>query len=140
MHFQGIMPLGFTTFDFPTGIDVGASDKLIMSGYGVTNEANDDGGVLRVTSLPGSRLFRDDRDKLIFAVDQHDTGVCSGDSGSPLMVYRDHKLQIIGVTSSVFNPYANSKDEICNYGSIFVDVSQHQDWLKTTYDLLKDQN
>jgi V8-like Glu-specific endopeptidase len=139
LHFAGTLPFGFKTFDFPTGVDVQAGDKLIMSGYGVTNEANDDGGVLRITSLPGNRLYHDDQDKLVMVVDQHDTGVCSGDSGSPLMVYKSDKLQIVGVTSSVFNPQAKSSDEICNYGSIFVDVSQQQTWLKSTYDTLKDK-
>ncbi len=139
VHFAGDLPPGYTTFDYPRGTtSFSPNEKLIMSGYGVTGYKSKDPGVLRITSTTANHIESDSFSAKSIVVRQHETGVCSGDSGSPLMVYRGGQLQIVGVTSTVSNDRGVDESQLCSGDATFVDVSKHQSWIRTAYDKLRD--
>lgn len=138
LKFEGPLPAGYETFDVPDrAVDVVATDKLIMSGYGETNYGAEDSKILRVTSLSGEQMSREVAKPQSFTVNQAQTGICSGDSGGPMMVYKYGRLQIIGVASAGSNSHATRNSELCNDKSHYVDVSKQLDWIRTSYNILR---
>lgn len=142
IHFEGSLYPGFTTFEFPKAdFRVAKTDTLIMSGYGVTGYENaDSAGVLRITKTSGAKLSymsTNPEAPQNLMIDQKLTGVCSGDSGSGLLVQKNGRLEIIGVTSTVNWNGATPKGSQCSEKASFVDLSLHQSWLSETYDRLR---
>ncbi len=138
LKFSGDLPAGYQTFDVPSlSITIEPTDKLIMAGYGVTRYKNEDSNMLRITSVPGDRVSAKTTKLKTYIVDQRETGVCSGDSGGPMMVYKYGRLQIVGIASAVTNPSSIFESDLCSGNSQFVDVSKQLDWISTNYNWLR---
>lgn len=57
------------------------------------------------------------------------TGVCAGDSGSPLFIRNKKGLEIFGVASSVVN---SDNDSVCQGKSFFVSIASVRSWILRT--------
>ncbi len=132
---DGDLANDYYTFSMPKGVsDLRSAKSLVMTGYGVTNFGKDDSGVLRITGTTGKNIYYSDKAPKSIIVDQQASGVCSGDSGGPLLLNTDHGLEIVGVASTVFQADSvKDQSKICNFGATYVDLSKHMDWIKETY-------
>lgn len=143
LKFSGGMAKGYSVRPLPTSsYDPATATEIVMSGYGITDEKNEDSGTLRFTRANPSRLKKEfymrglkktiQVDKTLI-MEQPENGVCSGDSGGPLYAKnQDGTLTLIGVTSMVADNNAeyswNAK--VCHGVSIFVDVRAQLDWIQ----------
>ncbi|MGZ3774731.1 MAG: S1 family peptidase [Pseudobdellovibrionaceae bacterium] len=104
-----------------------SSDVVTLAGYGVTDSLEDGtSGFLRSTN----KSFKTDltvKNKNI-VIDQPSNGICSGDSGGPVFVEVNGKMQIAGVNSIV-----RGKDEalVCHGSSESMYLPPYVDWIKT---------
>lgn len=139
IKFLGRAPEGTQIFNLPlTPVPLDGTETLLVAGYGTTDPAVNTGGILRFTTQSAGSIHRTENDTASFHVDQIDSGVCSGDSGGPLFLQKDGKLQLIGVASKVVNR-TTDKSKKCNDQAIYTDISQHLEWIKKTYiELRKD--
>jgi V8-like Glu-specific endopeptidase len=147
VKFSGKMPAGYSTFEVPGSRDaiiqaatLRPDDTLFMIGFGVTSYNSDDSGTLRYTTRPGSaRLKSTDYDEPaeVITVSQPQNGVCSGDSGGPLAVYRKNTPVLVGITSAVGNSTNDSDSALCNGQSYFISVNLQRKWITKTYRELK---
>lgn len=137
VQFSGSLPAEYGVFDLPAENAVLTdSDTVMMSGYGTTTYEVDDSGILRMTSMSASRVTTALFKRRTFEVDQYDTGVCSGDSGGPLIVSKEGRLQVVGVASSV----KNIVGDLCSGTSYYVDVAKNSRWIRMTYGTLRFAN
>lgn len=144
LKFEGELPLGYEVRNLPLrSYDLALADELIMSGYGKTNEDDDESlGLLRFTRTPRTRLSnqfystRQEKNivlKDVHVIEQYDTGVCHGDSGGPLYTWNGHELVLIGVTSAGVDSRAGgrfpTRPRVCHGVSLFVDIRAKLDWI-----------
>jgi secreted trypsin-like serine protease len=134
LKFEGSLPSGFQFFSDPNeDSEIARSTHFILSGYGVTDYFNNDSGVLRITQIPVSHMLPEVDSNLI-RLDQHKSGVCSGDSGGPLLVFSENRLKIIGVTVTV---KGDTDLSMCKSESGFVKVKSHITWLNRSLNSLR---
>ncbi|MEK2645061.1 S1 family peptidase [Bdellovibrio sp. BCCA] len=142
LKFTGGIPAGYKVRELPAkDFQPVASDTIVMSGYGNTEEKNQDSGVLRFTTATVSRLVKDFYLALIgstvsiqntWMLQQYDNGVCTGDSGGPLYVSSEKGLTLIGVTSMGVDNRATDEKNVrtCHGMALFTDLRPHLDWIR----------
>lgn len=103
-----------------------SADQVTLTGYGVTDESGDGAMFLRTTV----KSFKEDMvvAERKITIEQKSNGVCSGDSGGPVLVKVDGKLKIAGVNSTV---RGSTKETICHDRSVAVYVPYYLDWIQT---------
>lgn len=67
------------------------------------------------------------KQELIFINQLKPTGICMGDSGGPLLINKNGKWQIIGVSSYVIS---SSKIKHCSGYGVFMNIGAFERWLK----------
>ena len=150
IKFKGKIPVGYEPFPEPTGteiVDLKNVRTFHMIGYGQTSYFSKYDGTLRTTSLSASNINPNGETVYPFSrfletaliVSQPTTGVCSGDSGSPLVAYVNDQPKLVGVATSAGN-YANLQGEQCSGSATFIRIDKHIHWLKRTYEILKSRS
>lgn len=145
VKFKGLLPSKFKPVNFATMSmeNIAASSLgLIMAGYGKTTTKETSYPELRLVNKTASQVFLSKIDastgKLInlitdmslFGVKQTDAhGVCSGDSGGPLLVKYNNEYQILGVASYIEGYNANTLCE--NSNSYYTYTENYLDWIKS---------
>ncbi|WP_413291470.1 S1 family peptidase [Bdellovibrio sp. HCB337] len=105
-----------------------SSDDVLMIGYGITSEMNNDHRVLRKTikSFKKDSLVQDNN--IVFDQRNSTGGVCSGDSGGPIYVQVDGQYQIVGINSVVTGA---SEYTACHEFSIALYAPFYNPWIQT---------
>lgn len=145
VKFKGILPYKYKPVSFATmSMESIATSGLglIMAGYGKTKTKDTSYPELRLVNKSTSQVFLSKVDsstgKLInlitemslFGVKQADAhGVCSGDSGGPLLVKYNNEYQILGVASYIEGYNANTLCE--NSNSYYTYTENYLDWIKS---------
>jgi secreted trypsin-like serine protease len=93
-------------------------------------------GSLDMTKNETSLLF----DSIVIQPNKGSRGICSGDSGGPIISYRDGKPYIVGVMSMVYDIFASDKKDgwKCGKLAIYYNVTYNHSWIdKAVGHLLK---
>lgn len=145
VKFKGILPAKFKPVSFSSlSIDNIAASSLgiIMAGYGKVSTSDSSYPELRFVSKTASQVFLSKTDNVsgklinlvsemnIFGVKQTDShGVCSGDSGGPLLIKNNNEYQILGVASYI---EGYNKNTLCeNSNSYYTYTENYLNWIKS---------
>lgn len=141
LKFKGPLPDGYKVRPLPAADFAPApTDTLVTSGYGVTSEENEDSGVLRFSTSPGTKLLKNFYLNLLkkvvsientWVLEQYENGVCSGDSGGPLYADTKDGLILMGVTSTGVDNRAHREVDVksCHGVALFTDLRPHLNWI-----------
>lgn len=131
---EGVVPLELA----PSVRGLSSRESLLAIGYGKTKDfhiAEPDSDVLHSAPVfAASRIGRDpvpsmtDQSELILVSQKNGKGICSGDSGGPLLRWQEGRYQILGVANFVMN--AMVRDRRCSGYSAFRSVVAYQDWIQ----------
>lgn len=140
LRFEGEPVSGYTTFPLPGEIvDIKPQTKMIMTGYGEINFEAGGTGVLRITSQPGDNVIAKSLEDAVYGVQQKDSGICRGDSGGPLIVFKEGLPRVVGIASRVIQiRKKDQKEEVdkkksCNDYSIYTATLFHKNWILETF-------
>lgn len=112
------------------------SSKFLAVGYGKTKDAfvaEDEERVLRsvsvkiTTRMQGRQTTFNDQTDMILVDQRSQRGICSGDSGGPLLRREGSGFEIVGVANLVTNP--GNQQEPCSGYSAYQSVVYQQNWL-----------
>ena len=107
----------------PLNIGLEEGDPVHLAGYGVTRtRENNDTGVLRQVTTEFQS--RNARLKLV-TVGAPERGACGGDSGGPMYIKRDGRLQVVGATSTG----AEDDGRCLGVRNNYTDARRYTDWI-----------
>lgn len=110
---------------------------LLAIGYGKTKDAfvpEDEDRVLRsvkvtlASRLQGQRTSFNDRTEMIVVDQRSQRGICSGDSGGPLLRQEGSDYYVVGVANLVTNP--GHQQEPCSGYSAYQSVVYQKNWIQ----------
>lgn len=105
-------------------------ESLTMIGYGRTDYEKENSGILRKTTQSVKNISKAGS---TFHIKQSEAGVCSGDSGGPLIVFRNSQPVVIGVASAIYNSEVKAAAQRCSGSSIFTSVEKNREWIRDTH-------
>lgn len=145
VKFKGILPPKFKPLSLST-LPINnlptSGLEILMAGYGKTATNDSSYPELRLATKTASQVFLAKTDNVsgklinlvsdmsLFGVRQTDAhGVCSGDSGGPLLIKNNNEYQILGVASYI---EGFSKNTLCeNSNSYYTYTENYLDWIKS---------
>ncbi len=122
---NGTIPSGWYPVPIYEG-DLNGGEGVVLAGFGSTGITDGSGvdGQLRKTSAQFKFV---DRDALY--VEGSGTGVCSGDSGGPLFIFRDNKTYVAGAASTS-NVNGNQCIDGSHYASTKFNAGTLKQWAR----------
>lgn len=130
VQIKGLRPNGYRPLKPVSVLSVRSRDQLVQVGYGVTSFVKGGEGRLRIVGKKGSQLTRVAADSPLFFMEQQSSGVCSGDSGGPLLRVTDKGLELIGVATSV--AFDQQAADPCRGNGVYLDINPFLPWIDET--------
>ncbi len=120
----------FKTISYIKDVDLKNSNKQVLTlGYGVTSNEDESLPIKLRSVLLNIISINDPRAHIIAR--GYKKGVKSGDSGGPLLLWRNKKWNLIGITKADVGSQTKDHDWIRDsIDSVFTDISVYASWIK----------
>jgi hypothetical protein len=139
-RFSGGIPTGFESAKvFAEQGNLSGGEPIVLTGYGITNDGEDDGGTLRSVQTVFDRYVETKDFWGIFLVGPTlAKSACHGDSGGPAFVFRNGAWVVAGIVHGVHSlvstaAFQNGPDKVCASGHVIMTaVEKYLSWLEST--------
>lgn len=133
IHLKGIAPSEYQPFPLPdSNLDLFSVKQFILMGFG--KDEKGEFGELKMTHLTQENLQDYDPNSPSMYFHQRDRGICSGDSGGPILAVKNNNIVLVGISSSVVKNKESPDREFCKQGAVFVSTSYYSDWIKEAHE------
>jgi secreted trypsin-like serine protease len=116
-------PTGFLPVELASGQELVAGDQLFLAGFGQTKATNGTSGRLKQVDTVFN-FYNSVALEIVFGPTPG-RSACRGDSGGPMYIEREGRLQVIGVTSRGFSALGP-----CSGNGNYTEVSAHKNWIE----------
>lgn len=118
------IPQDYEVSEIYDGSGTITSNRVILSGYGITDESRKDAGYLRMTTKSYSDL---ETYGSLIKIPQSESGVCSGDSGGPAFIEINGRLKVLGVNSYVGG---RTTSTVCHGSGYLMSGEKYLPWVR----------
>lgn len=132
IRLKGIAPSEYQPLPLPdSNLDLSFVKQFILMGFG--KDEKGELGELKMTHLTQENLQDYDLNSPSMYFHQRYRGICSGDSGGPVLAVKNNNIVLVGISSSVVKKKESSDGEFCQQGAVFVSTSYYSDWIKEAH-------